>query len=249
VVVEPQRAARRRVVAARGGAFHDESVDPAVRLALEHARQRCRGDDREKARPLQARDVVAADRARVEVRPGLAAEDRDRKLGRLALGVAVEDAGDELGDPGAHQDVVDPRQHRAEQRRGVGDRDLLQVVDPDGALVALLREEDLDEVGGDDQLAEVGARVQRRDRAGAERLAGGLAALDEVPVEDPGGDVLVGKRCQGPAHRAAGVAQLEPARDDRVDGRARDDTEVAGRRDGVGEAPRGYAGPHASLDD
>src|SRR5690606_4089080 len=98
-------------------------------------------------------------------------------------GEVGEQLRDLAGDPGAYEDVVDPRDHGAEGGRRGGHLDLLEVVDPDDAVVALLGEPDVGEVAEHRQLDRPAAGRDRQCRVGAVGGGGAAAPLDEVAGE------------------------------------------------------------------
>ena len=159
------------------------------------------------------------------------AGDLDEELHGPVGGQLVEQVRDVAGDPGAHQHVVDAGQHRAVGGRRGGHLDLLEEVDADQPVVALLREPHLDEVAEDPELLRElrlpqGEPGQRRVRG-----AGRAPARPEVPGDDALGDL---------GHRECGerapdgpvvVAVLQAACQDEVQRRPCDDTELAGPGD------------------
>ena len=163
---------------------------------------------------------------------------------------AVEDAGDADRDAGAHEDGRHAGEHRAVDRRQDRQLDLLEVVDADGPVVPLTREEDLDEVRDDAELDELAGGP--RARVHGNRAVGsvlGLSALDEVLLEDAPRHLRERERGDRAAHVTARVAVLEPARQDHVERRSRHDSELAEARNGIRERPVRDARAHAALDD
>ena len=132
------------------------------------------------------------------------------------MGELIEDARDGPGDARPHEDVGDSSEHGAVDGGQVWSLDLLQEIDPDQPVVAFLCEKDLDEIGRYQKLLQL-ARVLLADRwLGFERFVVGLAALDEIAVENVLGDVGDRKVFKCPSHVAAGVANLEAPCQDHV---------------------------------
>lgn len=164
-------------------------------------------------------------------------------------GQTAHQPGDVGGVARAHEDVVDAGEDGSVAGRRERQVDLAQVVDADAAVVTLLGQPHLDEVGGDGELDQPGGRGEgepwhrpvgraRRDPAG-----------NEVGVEDPGGDLGRREGCECPADVTARVPVLEPAGADDVERRAGHDAELAGGGNGVGESPIRDRHSHAALDD
>jgi hypothetical protein len=164
------------------------------------------------------------------------------------LGHRVERPGNLSGNPGPHQDVVDPGQHRPVERLEVGHLDLGQEVDAHRAVVPFLGQVNLDEAGEHGDAAAQGIGGLTVHRQELVRLPLGTSLGAEVSAQDIGADVRHREPFDRPAHVAADVAVLEAPDHDRVDHRAGDDPELSLQRDGSGEDPVRNPGPHATLD-
>ncbi len=164
-------------------------------------------------------------------------------------GKGVEDAGDLVGDSGAHQDVADSGEHRSIYRGEVGELHFLEEVDADGVGMTFAGEEDLGEVGGDAELDELAGLAVVVKGESWIRLGGGLAAGDEELVEDAAGEVGEGESGEGATHASTGVAVGEAPDEDLVERSAGDDAELAERRDSAGESPVGDSDAHPALND
>ena len=252
IVLRP-RAARRRIVAAGGRAFHDEAVDVAVRLASEGEREDVGGDDGEEPRPGQRRQRAAEECLWIEAEHhalvGARARDRERVGRRLVVHEAIEHRRDAHRDAGAHQHVVDAGQHRAVDRGQVRRLDLLEVVDADGIGVSFLCQIDLDEVGDHDQRLPGHRRLVRAHLHAAPGLAIGLAAGNVVGVPDVFGELRHGEVIERAAHVAARIALLQAARQHLVEGRAADHAELTFERHRPRQPPVRDPDTHAALDD
>ena len=147
------------------------------------------------------------------------------------------------------EDDIDPGEHGAVERRRQREFDLAEEVDPDLPVMALLREEHLDEAGGHSEFLQPDRR--------SERVPGNLGepgvrrdpALDEVGVEDPCRNLRLGEGRQGPADLAAGVAALQPASQQDVQRSPGDDPQLTGPRHRAGQPPVGDRNAHPPLDD
>jgi len=238
-------------VAAGDRALDDEAVGPDLRVAVEEARQHRQRDDRQEFRTPQLRQVVTQSLARVEARDvGVGAvRDLDRE-GRRTSGRELGQQPRQLArDSRAHQHVVDPREHGAQRGRQGRGLDLLQQVDADDAVVALLGEPDLGEVADQAQLDGPLAGVDGERRVRPVGLAGRTPALPVVGRQHARRDRRRGEVLQRPADVSARVAVLQAPRDDRVQGGAGDDAQLAEAGDDAGELPRRDGHPHAPLDD
>src|SRR5665647_649028 len=160
----------------------------------------------------------------------------------------VEELGDLPGDAGAHQDVVDPRQDGAVGGGRCGHLDLLEEVDPDETVVALLGQPDLREVGQGHQLLGLAVLSQREARERSVGSAPGASVGAEVGVEHPRDDPWIRERGEGPPHRTIRVSVLEAPGHHHVKGGAGDHSELSVGRNGGGESPRGHANTHPTLD-
>ena len=182
----------------------------------------------------------------------------------------IEDAWDLRRDPGSHQDDIDVGEHRSVQAGKRGELDLLEVVDADDPVVALLRQEHLDEVRQDQQ-----ALPPRRQRGPEQRGELVALALDElaglislvvvhavsggrgrshdrpvapnVAIQDGPGDLLRGKGSDRSSHVPPLVAVPQLPHEDRVQGRSGDDPNLPERGDLPHESPTGDASPHTAL--
>ena len=158
-----------------------------------------RGHDRQEDGPLQRCQPasgegfgVQPDRV-VDGGPGHVQVQR----ARLMNGQLVQQLGDLRGDPGPHQHVVHTGEHRPVCRTRRGHLDLLQEVDPDQAVMTLLGQPHLGEVGHDRQL-QVGCARTHGSAWGRGRTAdrgfchlhgstgAALAALSPAPGTPPG---------------------------------------------------------------
>ena len=178
-----------------------------------------------------------------------AARDVDRDAADLAGRERAQQLGHLTRDAGAHEHVVDAGEHRPEDRGRRGELDLLEAVDADDAVVALLGEPHLGEVADDRELLAGLGGVHHQLGHGLVGGVGVAATLDEVGVDHPlrhGPAREVGER---PAVVAARVAVLQAAGDHGIHGGAGDDPEVAGARHLAGQAPPGDGHAHAALDD
>ena len=180
--------------------------------------------------------------------PG-AARHRDRQLRGRVGGEGIEQGGDAGRDAGPHEDVIHAAEHRAVDRGGRGQLDLLQVVDAHRPVVPLLGQEHLGEIGRHGQFGTclAGAQAEAGDRP--ERLRRIEPARNEIPGHDPFGRGGHGEVRQGPAQVPAGVAELEAPREGRVERDPGDHPELARPGHGAGQLPAGHPDAHAALDD
>ncbi len=252
-LVEHELAARRCVVTACAGCLDDEPVGARHLVTGEVLREHVVGDDREEDRAAQRRKLGAEHLDRVDRgRPGLLrqrVDDVDRDRRRAVLGEPVEQLRDVSRDAGAHEHDVDTGEHRAVGAVRRRHLDLLEVVHADDAVVALLGEEDLDEVGDDGEPLRAQRRRERRPRGGEVGLALGPAALDEVVLEHLVGHRRHGERGEGAAQVAGGVAVLQAAREHDVEPGAGHHAQLAGAAHGARELPARDGHAHAALDD
>ena len=247
-VDELDGSAWRGVVPAGGRALDHEPVHTG-RLAGEADRQGGRGDDREEHRPSERRTRLRQDAPRIEVQDALAAVDVQRQRHGLVFGEAIQEPWDIAWDPGADQYDVDAREHGPVEGGRGRHLDLLQEVDPDEPVVALLREPHLDESGHRRELEALAVRLGREHRDRLERTSLVDAAVHEVLGEDPFGDRGLGERRHGAADVTVGVTHLQPAGKDHVDRGTGDHAELTRPRDRARELPAGHGHTHASLDD
>ena len=210
------------------------------------------GDDGEELGPRhrrQRRTVAELDRIEVGIDDlaALGAFDVDLVFDCLALVQVVENAGERHRDARTDHHVVDAGEHRPIDRSEVGDLDLLQVVDADGAVVAFLGQEHLDEVGGHHQVLGHPTHLDRGHRFGLVPGIWRLAACDVVLLQNPLGDARYRERLEGTALAAIEVAVPEPAVQGGVHPGAGNDAEMSCGRDCVGELRAGYSDSHSAL--
>ena len=250
VLVELQAPTRRGGVPTGRGPLDDEAVGADLGVAGQVGGELVEGDDGQEVGPGQGRQVGAEQVDRVGLDEPLhgATGDVDGDPADLPGRQRAQQLGHLARDAGPHEHVVDAAEHRAEQGRGGRELDLLEAVDADDAVVALLREPDLGEVADDGELLAGPGGAQGEL---GQRLVGGVgtaAALDEVGVDHPlrhGGTGEVG---QGPAVVAAHVAVLEAAGEHGIHRGARHDAEVTCQRDLAGQPPPRDRDTHAALD-
>jgi hypothetical protein len=241
-------------VAAGRRSLDDEPVHASVRLSRERDRERVRRDDREEERPLDGGRSSLGPLGRIEAQERvvtfLRAGNRERVFGGLAAREAVEDTRHPDRNPRSHEDRGDSREHRAPNGREDRKRDLLEVVDPDGSRVTFAREEHLGEVRHDAELDELlrGARP-RVHRNPPVRRPLGTSVRREPPVQDTRRHRGERKGRERTAHRAVRVAVLQPAREEDVQGRPRDDSQLADAGHRVREDPVRDPDTHPALDD
>ena len=211
-----------------------------------------RGDDGQEHRPGQRGQVGAEQVPRVEVHAvpvvGGVTVDLHREPDGLVAGQLVEQRRDVARDAGAHQHDVDAGEHRAVRRRRRGHLHLLQVVDPDRPVVALLGQPDLDEVAQDRELLGLPVLPQREPGARGVGRAGRPSAVAEVPGERAVGDRRHRERGHRPTGRAVGVAVLQPPGEHGVQRGAGDHAELPGAGDRRREPPGRHGHAHAALD-
>jgi len=251
VLVDHEAAAGRGVVAPRARPLDHEAVRPGDLVAGQPGGEHLRGDDGEEHRPAQRGEPAAGDLLRVElggVGAGGAVHVKVQR-NRLMAGEPGEEVRDLRGDTRTHQHVVHAGEQGAVRRTRGGELDLLQEVDAHEAVVALLGEPDLHEVGDDAEhlLLAGGDHPQLRD--GCVGLAG-RATLRAVVL----GQHLLGHRGDGEvgeraADVPAGVPVLEATGDDDVEGGPGHHAELAGEGHRPGELPRRDSDAHAALDD
>jgi hypothetical protein len=180
---------------------------------------------------------------------GLGADDI-QGIGRgLVFGQRGNGRGELHGDARADDDHGHAREHGAIERGQVRHLDFFEEIDADRVGMAFAGEEDLDEVGGDAQFLGREVALDRVHAGGLVARIGGAAAGDEIGVEDAAGDLREGEVLEGAADMPFGIAVLQAAREDFVEGGAGDDAQLAQPGDGLGEAPVGHSGAHAALDD
>jgi hypothetical protein len=129
-------------VAAGGFAFHDKSVDHAIRFAGQSDGERGRGDDAQEHGPFQFRRGAAAEHRRVEVGMKLLAGRVIRHVNLQFRGFArrqvIQYAGNRPWNARANQDIVHAGQHGAENRWQRRELNLFEVIDADGPVVPFL---------------------------------------------------------------------------------------------------------------
>ncbi len=111
-------------------------------------------------------------------------DDVNGDFAAFACRQGVEQPRELGGNAGADEDVVNPGEHRTVGRRRGRHLNLLQIVDPDQAVVPLLGEEHFHEIGHDHKISGEAARIQRQPRHQAEGLLGVDSTLHEVTLED-----------------------------------------------------------------
>ena len=180
---------------------------------------------------------------------GQRAFDVNFQFHRLALRELVHHAGNRARNARAHQHVIHAGEHRAENRGQGGQLDFFQEVDADESGVAFLREKHFHEIRQHGQRDEVRAGIDRGHGHGLERRVVRLAAGNEIIRHHAGRDAGNGEIFQRAPDVPAGVAHLQPARQDARERGAGDDAKLAGLRNGAGEPPVGDAGAHSALND
>ncbi len=98
--------------------------------------------------------------------------------------------------------------------------DLLEVVDANRAAVAFFREVHLHEIPGHDQFKEISRRIDAGHRFRPISLPRFLPSLDEVLVDDAGGDTVDRECFKGSPHVTTRVSILETARYEGVETRS-----------------------------
>ena len=158
-------------------------------------------------------------------------------------------AGMSAGLPAPTRTTSTPASRAPKQAAGRGRSILCRKLTPTSPVMALLGQEDLDEVGGDGELDQFLTGGHGVPRHRAVRHSRRDPALDEVGGEDPLGDAGHREGGQRAPDVPTGVAVLEPAGADDVERRARDHPELADRGDGARQRPPGDGHPHPALDD
>ena len=210
-------------------------------LRLERERERVRRDDRVEGRPHQRRKRAIGVVGRREPHHRVVARERARDAERIFRRPVererVENARNADRDAGAHEHGRHARKHRTVHRGQERQLDLLEVVDPDGAFVALARESDLDEVRDDAELDQVARGTRPRvHRDGPVGRALGPPALDEMAREDARGHLP--ERETWPSRGACARRRRHPAGASRRSRRARSPKR---HRAGRGAIPRSRA--------
>ena len=222
--VEGTWPARWGVVTAGAGALDHEAVGARGWVGDQAAREVVGGDDGQHERDGQRGDPgdhrTAAEQHSVGPSATLLPMT-DGEADVLPGGQPAHERGDVGGVARADEHDVHPGQQGTETGGRQRQVDLVQVVDADQPLMALLGQEDLDEVGGDggEQLLTGGDGVPRHR---AVRLCRRDPAVDEVGGQDPLGDPGHREGGQRAPNVPTGVAILEPAGAHDVERRARD---------------------------
>ena len=213
--------------------------------------QHMRGHDRQEDGPLQRGKPasgegfgVQPDRV-VDGGPGHVQVQR----ARLMNGQMVQEPGDLRGDPGPHQHIIHIGKHRPVRRTRRGHLNLLQEVDPDHAVMTLLGQPHLGEVGHYRQLQVRRVRTHAQLGDGDVRLTGGSATFTEVPAQHSLRYRRHRERRQGAPRIATHVSILQPSGDHDVQCRPRDHAELAKLRHHPHRLPRGHSHTHAAQDD
>src|ERR1035437_8753153 len=126
--------------------------------------------------------------------------------------------------------------------------DLFEIVDSDRVVVALPGQPNLDEVGHQAQFPDLAGTVLHYQPQGLVRLSGTLATGDIKPVPDAFGHGRKREMVEGPAHVATGIAVLQAAGQNLVEGCSRNRAELTRFRDGLCQPPVGHARAHSALD-
>ena len=218
---------------ARGRALDDEAVRAGRRVGGQAGGKIGGRDDGQEPRPAQRRPRAEQRPRAATHREGPVGAGRALRAHRQRDTVPSGEPAQQLrqlrGVARADEDVVDAGEHRPQAGERDRQLDLAQVVDPDRAVVSLLGEVDLAEVGHHGELLQRHRRLQgehRHDPVGPTRRATGR---QEVGVEDPLGQRRHRERGQRPPDMAALVAVLQAPGVDDVQRRARDDSEVTCR--------------------
>jgi monovalent cation:proton antiporter-2 (CPA2) family protein len=210
LLVEDPLAPGWGVVTACGRGLDDEAVDGTVGLPGQHHGQGVGGDDGQELGSFQHAREPLPESGGIELQPGRLAPllalhvqpDRCRQV----LGEPVEHAGNVLGNPGAHEDVVHTGHHGPVERRQVGHLDLGEKVDAHHAVVPLLGQPHLAEVRQYRHF--VGELLDHVPVHGQDRVlfVFGPSLGVEEPVQGLLRDFRDGKRLQGTPHVTARVA-------------------------------------------
>ena len=152
-------------------------------------------------------------------------------------------------DAGAHQHVVHSGQHRAVDRVGGRQLELLEVVDADRPVVALLRQPDLGEVGDHGELTQRRRRLDPTEWHAAVARALSPSTRREPPVEHAGRQRRDGEVCVGATQVTTVVTVTQTAGMHDIESGARDHSELAECADRSRQAPVGHRHTHTALDD
>jgi hypothetical protein len=165
------------------------------------------------------------------------------------LGERVQGPGNLARNTGTHEHIVHAGEHRAVERCEIGHLYLREQVDAHRARLAVLREEDLDEVRENRDSLPGSAHRLLVHREQLVWSACGPATCNEVATDDLRSNIGNREVLDGAPHVAARVAILKTPNEHGVECRARHHTELAGARHGVRQAPVGHGDAHAALDD
>ena len=91
-------------------------------------------------------------------------------------------------------------------------------------------------------------RLRRRRRLGLERRVGRLTAFDEISIDDSLGYPRQWKVRQSSPHIAVGVTDLQASWQNHIQRRARDDSQLSGAGNGIGESITRHTRSHPALD-
>ena len=130
-------------------------------------------------------------------------------------------------DAGAHQHVVHSGQHRAVDRVGGRQLELLEVVDADRPVVALLRQPDLGEVGDHGELTQRRRRLDPTEWHTAIARALRPSTRREPPVEHAGRQRRNREVCVGATQVTTVVAVTQTAGMHDIESGTRDHSELA----------------------
>jgi hypothetical protein len=235
-------------------ALDDEPIDPPVGLARQHGGQAVGCDDREEEGASECAGYPLGPvlrRVEGEVFRFVARETVHIQPdgGGAVLGEPVEGAGDLLGDPGAHQDVIDAAEHGPVEGAEVRHLHLGEEVDPHHPVVPFLGEENLAEVGRHGELVPDTTHHLLVHGNGLVGDTGLAASREEVALEDVGGHLREREVLHGAPQVSTLVAVLEAPYEEGVERRSGNDAELPPNGDGAGEDPVRYAHPHTALDD
>ena len=239
-------------MAAGQRSFDDETVRADQGVPSEVLGQDVRGDDGQESGAAQRGQRPAEQGGRIQV-DGMAlalggAGDIDWLADRLVPGQRAEQPGHLPRDAGSHQHRVDAGQHRAVGCRGHRHLDLLKVVHPHRASMALPGQPDLSEVRHHRQFLGVPVLTQPEPGDRGIRHPRLAAIRAEVPVEDTRGDLGDREGRQRRARITTGIPVLQPAREHSVKRRTRHDPELADGGHGPRERPGRDGHAHTALD-
>ena len=234
-------------------ALDDEPVEAGLDLLHQRGRQHVRCHDGQKPGPHKRRGIGADELARVEGEGRLIAllrADHVQRIGRrLVPGQTIECLGNLERNPGADDHIAHAGQERTVERRQMRNLNFFEIIDADGVGVALACQPDLDEIRDDREFQQFARAVAHRHRDALIRVGVGLAARDEVGLPDPLGHRRHREMVERATHVAAGIAILKPPRQNLIERRSGDNSELPEFRHGVSQAPGRDARAHAALDD